>query len=123
LGWRPNRAPFFEQIDFHRQVADLALELSDLGLVLGDMHRLGQLVGELACLVLADPKPNPIARKTMPARELMQHCAIVEKFFGDLVLELRTETPMPSHGLYSDKPVARSNSYLPGCPVLGVHSS
>src|ERR1700686_1561321 len=29
---------------------------------------------------------------------------------------------MPSHGLSSDKPIARSNSYLPGCPVLGVHS-
>jgi hypothetical protein len=29
---------------------------------------------------------------------------------------------MPSHGLSSDKPTARSNSYLSGCPVLGVHS-
>src|SRR6516164_2749641 len=30
---------------------------------------------------------------------------------------------MPSHGLSSDKPVARSNSYPSSCPVLGVHSS
>src|SRR5260221_9922264 len=28
---------------------------------------------------------------------------------------------MPSHGLSSDKPTARSNSYLPDWPVLGVH--
>ncbi len=37
-------------------------------------------------------------------------------------VELRTETPMPSHSLSSDKPVARSNSCVPGCPDLGVHS-
>jgi hypothetical protein len=72
--------PFFKQIDFHRQLADLALELSDLALVLGDVNRLGQLVGELARLVLADPKTNQIARETMPPRELMQPCATVEKF-------------------------------------------
>jgi hypothetical protein len=30
---------------------------------------------------------------------------------------------MPSHGLSSDKPTARSNSSLPFCPVLGVHST
>src|SRR5208337_400658 len=94
-----------------------------LALVLGDVHRLGQLVGKLARLVLADPQPNQIARKTVPARELMQSCPTVEKFFGDLTLELRTETPMSSHGLSSDKPVARSNSSLSGCPVLGVHST
>ena len=29
---------------------------------------------------------------------------------------------MPSPGLSSDKPTARSNSNLPGCPVLGTHS-
>src|SRR5260370_3661504 len=81
-------APFFEQIDFHRRLADLALELSDLALVLGDVHRLGQLVGELARLVLADPKPNQIARETMPARELMQTRPAVEKFFGKFTLKL-----------------------------------
>src|SRR5208337_4392633 len=122
VGLAPQLHPFFEQIDFHRQLPDLALKFSDLALVLGDMHRLGQLVCELARLVLADPQPNQIARETMPARELMQARPAVEKFFGNLTIELRTESPMSSHGLSSDKPVARANSYLPGCPVLGVHS-
>jgi hypothetical protein len=113
--------PFFQQVDFHRQLADLALKLSDLPLVLGDVNRFGQVVGELARLVFADPKPNQIARETMPARELMQPCAPVEKLFRDLTLELRTEPPMPSNALSSDKALARSNSSLPFCPVLGVH--
>jgi hypothetical protein len=52
------------------------------------MHRLGQLVGELARLVLADPQPNQIARKTVPTRQLMQPRPAIEKFFGELTLEL-----------------------------------
>jgi hypothetical protein len=104
-------------------LADFALEFSDLALVLCDVHRLGQFVGKLASLVLADPESNQIARQTMPGRELMQARPAVEKLFGDLSLELRTETPMPSYGPSSDRPIARSNSYLPVCPVLGVHSS
>jgi len=76
-----------------------------------------QIVGELARPVLSDPQPNQIARKTLPVRELIQPCAPVEKFFGDLPLELRTETPIPSHHLSSDKPLTRSNLSLPGCPV------
>src|SRR5579862_6397360 len=71
-------APLFEQIDFHRQLADLALEFRDLALVLGDVHRLGQLVGKLASFVLADPKPNQIERQTVPARQLMQAGPAVE---------------------------------------------
>src|SRR6202044_706984 len=47
----------------------------------------------------------------------------VKKFLRQLTLELRTETPMPSHGPSSDKPTARSNSSLHSCPVLGVHST
>jgi hypothetical protein len=67
---------------------------------------------------VAASKPNQIARETMPACKLMQTRPAVEKFFGKLTLELWTETPMPSHGLSSNKPTARSNSYLPGYPVL-----
>ena len=40
-----------------------ALQFGDLVLALGDPHRLGHLVGELAGFVLADPKPNQLARE------------------------------------------------------------
>jgi hypothetical protein len=106
----------------HRQPADLAFELGDLALALGDVNRVGGLVGEFARLVFANPKPNQIVRETMTACKLMQPRTPVEKRFGDLLLELRTQTPMPSRGLSSDKPLDRSDSSRPFCPVLGVHS-
>src|ERR1700674_5238755 len=37
--------------------------------------------------------------------------APLEEFLGDLPLELRTETPMPSHGLCSDKPASSVQSH------------
>ena len=42
-----------------------------------DAHPLGQLVGELANLVPADPQPNQIARKTVPAR--VSHAALPDR--------------------------------------------
>src|SRR5262249_3100838 len=94
--------PFLEQVDLHSELAPLALQFADLALVLRDPHRFGQLVGELAGLVLADPQPNQIAREAVAARQLVHARAPLEQLARDLALELRAETPMPGHGLSSD---------------------
>jgi hypothetical protein len=48
---RPTR-PFFERIDLHGELAHRALQFGNFALVLGDPHRLGDFVGELATFVL-----------------------------------------------------------------------
>jgi hypothetical protein len=113
---------FFEQIDFHfhRQLTDLALEFNDLALIFGDPYRLRELIGELARLVFAALKPHQIARRTVAPRDFVQAGTALEKLLGELALELQTEAAIPSHGLSSDRPSARSNSSLPTRPVLGV---
>jgi hypothetical protein len=61
------------------ELTHLALQFGDLVLVLGDPHRLGQLVGELAGFLLADPKPNQVAREAVTARQFMHSRAPLEK--------------------------------------------
>jgi hypothetical protein len=58
--WRSSRrsarlptVPFLQQIDFDRELADLALDLRDLALVLDDSGRFGQFVGEFSRLILS----------------------------------------------------------------------
>jgi hypothetical protein len=46
--------PFFQEIDFHCELANLALQLGDLGLILGDAYFV-EFVGELSGLVFLDP--------------------------------------------------------------------
>jgi hypothetical protein len=54
-------APFFQQIDFHGQLIDLALQFGDLTVVFGDAVCVGDLVGDLASFVFSHPLAEQIA--------------------------------------------------------------
>jgi hypothetical protein len=58
---RSTRVPIAPPL--HHELTHVALQFGDLVLAPDDPHRLGHLVGELVGFVLADPKPNQIARE------------------------------------------------------------
>jgi hypothetical protein len=97
-------APLFQQVDFHRQLTDLALQLGNLALVLGDAYRVDYFIGELAGCVFPHPLAEQIARQAMLARQFPQTHPPLQKVEHHLTLELHAEPSMPCHDSISSKP-------------------
>lgn len=51
--------PPFQEVDLHRQLANLALELGDLGLILSDARGVSDFIVEVTGFALLDPQPDP----------------------------------------------------------------
>lgn len=96
----PQRPPY--ELELQRLPADQPLKRGDPRRVLLDQVGRPRVLVERACLVLADPDPDQVARNVVALREPRQRLARQE-FLSDLTLELDAVRSVLHHGFHPPK--------------------
>ena len=100
-------------------MADLALELGDLGLILRDAGGVGHFIVELTRLVLLDPRPDQMPKAVL-TRQSAQLRVPPEKVEHHLSFEFEVKLWCLAMAYPPIRPAARSNPSPFNCPVFGV---
>jgi hypothetical protein len=96
--------PFFQQVDFHLQLVELALQLGDLSFVFSGALGVPYFIGKLVGFVFPEPLAEQIERQTMLSRQFSQTHPLLHKVKYHLALELQVESSMPCHESISPEP-------------------
>ena len=102
---------FFNQVQLHGELADLAFERSNVGLVLRDDAGLRLLIVQLAAIELRQPQLDEVSRNAIGALRIAPSNHAVSDILAKLQFERRRMPSIWTSGLHEPSPIEARRVY------------